>query len=220
MAGKTRPYEYNHICTWLCIIQIYEIIPICHYVVDHTWCIPWWVEISECIRHPRGSLAIWRASLSYPSPFETYFDALRVPSVHDISDSMKNRLATWCARYVQLYECGLCVLIALRGIQHRLDSTGLHWAPLGSSDPGLACGLRGSPGLSWAAGLSWAIFWLGRALLEASVLFCVLLCSCGLCWARLGSYGLSWDTAAFSFQDVYIHTSICINIYIYISTPQ
>ena len=117
-----------------------------------------------------------------------------MPSVHDISDSMKNRLATWCARYVQLYECGLCVLIALRGIQHRLDSTGLHWAPLGSSDPGLACGLRGSPGLSWAARLSWAIFWLGRALLEASVLFCVLLGSCGLSWARMRSSRLRTHT--------------------------
>ena len=99
-------------------------------------------------------------------------------------DSMKNRLATWCAIYVQLYECDLCVLIALRGIQHRLDSTGLHWA--------LACALRGSPGLSWASGLSWALFWLGRALLEASVLFCALLGSLGLSWARLGSSGFSW----------------------------
>ena len=118
---------------------------------------------------------------------------IRVDEVHmGWTGRLDEKQSTWCAMYVQLYECGLCVLIALRGIQHRLDSTGLHWAPLGSSDPGLACGLRGSPGLSWAAGLSWAIFWLGRALLEASVLFCVLLGSCGLCWARLGSSGFSW----------------------------
>ena len=83
--AKTRPYEYNHVCTWPCIIQIYAIIPICHYVVDHTWCIPWWVEISECSRHPRGSLAIWRASLSYPSLFETYFDALRAQSIESLT---------------------------------------------------------------------------------------------------------------------------------------
>ena len=41
-------------------------------------------------------------------------------------------------------------------------------------------------------GLSWALFWLVRALLDAPVLFWARVGSPGLVWALLGSLGLVW----------------------------
>ena len=79
----------------------------------------------------------------------------------------------------------------------RSCSHGLVWAPLDS--PRLSWALLGSldsPGLSWALlgslGLSWALFWLVWALLDAPVLFWARVGSPGLVWALLGSLGLVW----------------------------